>query len=86
MAKVEIYTQPGCPYCVHAVDILRDKNVAFTEINAPRGTAERNEAIRRSGGGTTVPQIFIDEKAVGGCTDLMALDRSGLLNEMLGIA
>ncbi|GBR07691.1 glutaredoxin 3 [Asaia siamensis] len=82
--KIEIYTQPGCPYCVRAVQILASKNVAFEEINAPHGTPERQDAIRRSGGGRTVPQIFVDEQALGGCTDLMQLDASGQLDTILG--
>lgn len=83
MSKVEIYTQPGCPYCVHAVSLLRSKGVAFQEINAPHGSAEREEAIRRSGR-RTMPQTFVDGKGLGGCDDLMALDRAGRLDALLG--
>jgi glutaredoxin 3 len=86
MPDVEIYTQPGCPYCSRAMRIFSDKGVAFREIHAPYGTSERHEAIRRSGGRTTVPQIFIDGKHVGGCDDLVALDRSGKLDPMLQAA
>nr|WP_306296320.1 glutaredoxin 3 [Acidomonas methanolica] len=86
VSKVEIYTQPGCPYCHQAVALLRDKKVAFKEIDAPRGTPARDEAVARSGGGRTVPQIFIDDRAIGGCTDLMALERSGQLDALLGAA
>lgn len=84
--KIEIYTQPGCPYCVRAVTLLEEKGVSFEEIDAPHGTQERADAIRRSGGSTTVPQIFIGGKAVGGCTDLMALDYAGKLDGMLTAA
>jgi glutaredoxin 3 len=83
MPEIEIYTQPWCPYCARAVRLLQSKGVAFREINAPHGTPERAEAIRRSGGRTTVPQIFIGERHVGGCDDLMALDRAGKLDPML---
>ena len=86
MPKIEIYTQPGCPFCIRAVQLLTSKNVEFKEINAPRGSAEREQAQERSGGGTTVPQIFIDEKCVGGCDNLMALERQGKLNALLGLA
>ena len=48
MSEIEIFTQPGCPYCVHAVDLLRSKGVAFKEINAPHGTREREESMSRS--------------------------------------
>lgn len=85
MANIEIYTQPGCPYCVRAVQLLQSKNVPFQEINAPRGTPEREQAYERSGGRTTVPQIFVGEKALGGCDDLMVLERQGKLDAALGI-
>ncbi|CAI3954443.1 Glutaredoxin (GrxC) (PDB:1AAZ) [Commensalibacter communis] len=85
MAKVEIYTQPGCPYCQKALMLLQAKNADFQEISAPKGTPQREEAINRSGGKTTVPQIFIDGKAIGGCDDLMALNQSGELQKLLAV-
>jgi len=85
MPKIEIYTQPGCPYCVRAVRLLTAKNVAFEEITALHGTAERVASRERSGGRTTVPQIFIDDAAIGGCDDLMALERAGKLDPLLGL-
>jgi glutaredoxin 3 len=86
MPEVEIYTQPWCPYCARAVRILKGKGVAFREIKAPHGTPEREEAIRRSGGRTTVPQIFIAGAAIGGCDDLVRLDRAGELDRRLALA
>ncbi len=83
MATIEIFTQPYCPYCARAVALLTEKGVAFREINAPHGTPERREAIERSGGRTTVPQIFIDGASIGGCDDLMALERAGRLDPLL---
>jgi glutaredoxin 3 len=83
MAEIEIYTQPRCPYCSHAVSLLNSKGVAFREIDAPHGSAERQESISRSGGRTTVPQIFIDGRRVGGSDDLVALDRAGRLDALL---
>jgi len=83
MAEIEIYTQPFCPYCSRAVALLTQKGVAFQEIDAPRGSAAREEAISRSGGRTTVPQIFINGEHVGGCDDLMALDGAGNLDPLL---
>ena len=85
MAHVEIYTQPWCPYCAQAVRLLQRKGAAFRDINAPHGSPERAEAVRRSGR-TTVPQIFIGDSHVGGCDDLMALDRAGQLDPMLTAA
>ena len=84
MPVIEIFTQPWCPYCSRAVSLLQKKNVAFKEIDAPHGTAEREEATRRSGGQSSVPQIFIDGRAIGGCDDLMALERAGKLDALLG--
>ena len=82
MAHAEIYTQPWCPYCTHAKRVLQGKGVAFREIDAPHGTPERAEAMRRSGRGT-MPQIFIDGRHIGGCDDLVALDRAGKLDPLL---
>jgi glutaredoxin 3 len=86
MPKIEIYTQPWCPYCERAVHILTTKSAEFQEIDAPHGSAERVEAQRRSGGRTTMPQIFIDGRHIGGCDDLMALDRAGKLDPLLRAA
>lgn len=83
MAEIEIYTQPFCPYCARAVALLTQKGAAFQEIDAPRGSAAREEAISRSGGRTTVPQIFIEGAHIGGCDDLMALDQAGKLDPLL---
>ena len=80
---IEIYTQPWCPYCSRAIGLLNGKGVAFHEIDAPHGSVERAEAVRRSGGRTTMPQIFINDRHIGGCDDLVALDRAGRLDPML---
>lgn len=82
MPDIEIFTQPGCPYCHRALKLLSTKGAAFREINAPHGTAERAESERRSGR-HTVPQIFIDGRAIGGCDDLFALDAAGKLDALL---
>lgn len=83
MAKIEIYTQPWCPYCARAVNLLKLKGVEFNEIDAPNGTPERAEAVSRSGGRTSVPQVFIDGRHIGGCDDLMSLDRTKALDGIL---
>ncbi len=83
MAQVEIYTIRFCPYCERAKALLGRKGVAFEETDAPSGSAARKAAVERSGGRTTVPQIFIDGAAVGGCDELMALDRAGKLDTLL---
>lgn len=83
MPEIEVYTQAWCPYCARAVHLLTIKGVAFREIDAPHGSAEREEATRRSGGRTTMPQIFIGGRHIGGCDDLVALDRTGKLDPLL---
>ncbi len=83
MPKVEIYTQPWCPYCVRAKSLLERKGVSYIEIEAPHGTPERAESIRRAGGRSTVPQVFIDGRHIGGSDDLAALDRAGKLDALL---
>jgi glutaredoxin 3 len=83
MAKVEIYVQDFCPYCARAVALFQRKGVAFEEKYAPHGSANRAEAMQRSGGRTTVPQVFVDGRHIGGCDDLVALDRQGGLDPLL---
>ncbi|OEJ66727.1 glutaredoxin 3 [Magnetovibrio blakemorei] len=85
MAKIEIYTTPICPYCVRAKALLNKKGVKYQEFNVMTDRAKRTEMEKRSGG-HTVPQIFIDDKPIGGCDDLFELDFDGELNGMLGLA
>ncbi len=82
MPQIEIYTQPWCPYCARAIKLLERKGVPFHEINAPHGSPERAKAVALSGK-TSVPQIFFDGTLIGGCDDMMALDRAGKLDTML---
>jgi glutaredoxin 3 len=83
MAQVEIYTIPFCPYCDRAKGLLTRKGVSFKEVDAPSGSEARKAAIERSGGRSTVPQIFIDGQAIGGSDDLAALERAGKLDALL---
>lgn len=83
MAQVEIYTQVFCPYCDRARALLETKGVPFTEHDAPNGSENRRSAVERSGGRTTVPQIFIGGQHIGGSDDLMALERAGKLDALL---
>lgn len=86
MPRVEIYTQDWCPYCRRAKRLLERKGVPFVEIRAPHGTPERAEAIRRSGGRTTVPQVFLDGRHIGDSDELMALEANGKLDPLLAAA
>ena len=83
MAKIEIYTTYFCPYCDRAKALLEKKGVAFQEFDSPHGSDARRRAIENSGGRTTVPQIFINGKSIGGSDDLVALDRAGKLDALL---
>jgi glutaredoxin 3 len=83
MPEIEIYTQDWCGYCARAKALLDKKGAPYREIDAPHGSAAREDARRRSGGGTTMPQIFIAGAHIGGCDDLMALDRAGKLDALL---
>ena len=83
MAVVEIYTTHICPYCIMAKDLLEDKGVEYAEIRVDKDSGRIAEAVERSGGRKTVPQIFIDNVHVGGYDELNALDREGRLDEML---
>ena len=85
MAQVEMYTTGWCPYCSMARALLERKGVAYAEINLDEQPGRRGEMIERANGGRTVPQIFIDGEHIGGCDDMMALDRAGKLDPKLGI-
>ncbi len=86
MAKVELYTTQWCGYCARARALLAKKGVAFVDIDVDADSAKREEMIQRSGGGLTVPQIFIDDEHIGGSDELAALDQAGGLDRKLGIA
>lgn len=83
MTPVTIYTKSWCPYCSAAKQLLAKKGVAFAEIEITGKAAERSEMLARSGGRTTVPQIFVGSRHVGGFDDLDALDRRGELDPLL---
>lgn len=83
MAKVEIYTKTFCGFCVRARHLLESKGVKFDEYVIDGGGPKREEMIQRANGRTTVPQIFIDGRHVGGCNDLYGLEREGKLDELL---
>jgi glutaredoxin 3 len=86
MAKVELYTTQWCGYCARARALLGRKGVEFTDIDVDTDSAKRAEMVQRSGGGMTVPQIFIDGEHIGGSDALVALDQRGELDRKLGLA
>jgi len=86
MIEVELYTTPFCPYCTRARALLDRKGVAFTDIDITEEPTRGAEMIRRTGGRTSVPQIFINGEHIGGSDELVALDRAGELDAKLGIS
>jgi len=86
MSHVTIYTKPYCPYCVRAIDLLERKGVDFTEIDAAFDPEKRQEMMRRANGRATFPQIFVGDQHIGGCDDMVALDREGKLDPLLQAA
>ena len=86
MSSVTIYTKPFCPYCARALALLRDKGVEFTEIEAAFDPEKKKEMVQRAGGRMTFPQIFIGDRHVGGCDDMMDLEDSGELDRLLEAA
>lgn len=82
MAKVLIYSKVPCPYCVRAKSFLEDKGIAFQEIDLT-SKPEEIERLKNETGWRTVPMIFINDKLIGGYTDLKALDEEGKLESLL---
>jgi glutaredoxin 3 len=83
--KVEIYTWKFCPFCIRAKALLNEKGVNFTEYSIDGDNDARTKMSERAGGLRTVPQIFINNKSIGGCDDLYELERNNKLNELFGI-
>lgn len=83
MAKVEVYSSMLCGFCYRAKKLLEQKGVNFTEIDVMMHPSRRAEMVERSGGRTSVPQIFIDDRHIGGCEELFALESSHKLDALL---
>lgn len=83
MAQVTIYTKIMCPYCIRAMDVLKKKGADVKDIPAAFDKEKKAEMVQKSGGRATFPQIFIGDEHVGGCDDLLALDRAGKLDAKL---
>ena len=84
MPDVVIYTRPFCPYCSRALALLKAKGAAFTEVDdASTDPQKKRDMVARANGGSTFPQIFIGDRHIGGCDDMLALDRRGELDALL---
>jgi glutaredoxin 3 len=86
MAEIEIYTTMLCPYCHRAKSLLDRKGVRYKEIDVSYDPDGRKAMTERAGGRTTVPQIFIDGRPIGGSDELVALDDEGKLDRLLGVS
>ncbi|HEX5361057.1 MAG TPA: glutaredoxin 3 [Fluviicoccus sp.] len=82
MAKVVIYTTKICPYCVRAKMLLQKKGAAYEEIDVSHDHEQRMKLVEITRQ-RTVPQIFINDRHIGGCDDLYALERQGALDPLL---
>ncbi len=85
MANVEIYTWQYCPFCKRAKALLDQKGVPYSEYAIDGDAEARLLMSERAQGRSTVPQIFIDQKPIGGCDALYALEQEGSLNDLLGL-
>ncbi len=84
MVKIEVYSGNYCPYCVRAKSLLKQRQLKFVEYDVQEEPEKRVEMTKRAPGARTIPQIFINDRHVGGCDDLYALDRKGELDAWLG--
>jgi len=83
MAKVEIFTTESCSYCMRAKQLLESKGAGYDEIRVDLHPEKREEMLKRSNGYRTVPQIFIDERFIGGFDALWELEQKGELDNLL---
>ena len=86
MKKVVIYTGPMCNFCSAAKHLLNKKKVSYEEINIGYDEKKRDEMLKKSNGAKTIPQIFVEEKHIGGYVELKALEAKGELGSLLGIS
>jgi len=86
MAKIEVYSGSYCPYCVRAKALLKQRKLEFVEYDVQAEPERRVEMADRAPGARTIPQIFINDRHVGGCDDLYALDKKGELEKWVANA
>jgi len=85
MAEIVIYSSPFCGFCFRAKRLLDSKGVAYEDIDVMLNPSRRPEMLERAGGSTSVPQIFIDDRHIGGSDELAALEQTGELDRLLGL-
>ncbi len=86
MAEIEIYTSPFCGYCNAAKKLLDKKGAAYTEFDVMLNSGKRQEMTERSGGRTSVPQIFVDGEHLGDCVEIMEMDADDELDARLKLS
>ena len=86
MPKITIYTSSYCPYCIAAKRLLDKKGAGYEEISVDGRRDVRAEMTRKAGGRTSVPQIWIGARHVGGCDELYELEGAGELDPLLAAA
>lgn len=84
MTSVLIYSTQTCPYCDRAKQLLDSKGVKYEEIRVDENPTLKDEMIAKSGR-RTVPQIFINDQAIGGFDDMAALEKAGKLDSLLDL-
>ncbi len=82
-STVEIYTWSSCPFCIRAKALLDRKGVQYTEYTIDGDEAARDRMSQRANGRRSVPQIFINDRHIGGCDDIHALEAQGELDSLL---
>ena len=85
MKKVVIYTTGLCPFFLLAKRLFAEKDVSYQEVDVLMDPRARADMVEKSGGRTSVPQIFVDDFHVGGSDDLYALEQEGRLDGILGL-
>ena len=81
--NIIIYTSSLCGFCYRAKSLLKKKNIPFEEIDIDLDYSKRNEMIKKSGGRTSVPQIFFKDYHIGGCDDLYSLEEDNGLEKLV---
>ncbi|MDB9311028.1 glutaredoxin 3 [Aphanizomenon sp. CS-733/32] len=82
-ARVEIYTWRTCPFCIRAKNLLKKKGVDFNEYSIDGDDEAREKMAQRANGRRSLPQIFINDRHIGGCDDIHDLDNQGKLDDLL---
>ncbi|MBI4235190.1 glutaredoxin [Candidatus Peregrinibacteria bacterium] len=82
MPKITIWTKDYCPYCKRAKALLDSLNYKYVEMDITN-TPEKIEELKKLSNALTVPQIFVDGKFIGGCTDIEKLHEEGKLQDIL---